>query len=127
MTVIKTIVSAAALSGITLAGHAGASLAGDAKGAQIFKPIHGLSFDAGQKRGVGYFTNDSGLCKLVLTLAENTNGDEPQTFTATRYEVAVPARQFTRYTSDGHAFEFGCEDRAEAMTFKPLSTVAQSE
>jgi hypothetical protein len=124
MTIIKTIVSAAALSGIAFAGHAGASLA---NGAQTFKPLQAISFDAGQKHGVGYFTNDSGLCKLVLTLAENTNGHELQTFAATRYEAGVPADQSIRYTSDGHAFEFGCEDRAEAMTFKPLSTVASAQ
>jgi hypothetical protein len=127
MTISKNISSAVALSGIIFAGHAGASLAADAKRAQTFKPLHAFSFDAGQKHGVGYFSNDAGLCKLVLTLAEKTNGDELQAFTATRYEATVRAHQFTRYTSDGHAIDFGCGDRAQAMTFRPLSTVASAE
>jgi len=127
MTITKTIVSAAALSGIILAGQAGLLLASDANKAQTFKPLQGLSFDAGQKHGVGYFSNDAGQCKLVLTLAEKPNRDEFQTFAATRYEVAVTPGQSTRYASDGRAFEFGCQDRAEAMTFRPLSTVASAQ
>jgi hypothetical protein len=40
----------------------------------------------------------------------------------------VPAGQNTRYTSeDGNVFEFGCQVHAEAMTFKPLTSVASSQ
>lgn len=123
MTIHKNILSAIALSGILFASHASTSLAGES---QRFKPIQGLSFDAGQKHGVGYFLSEAGTCKLVLTLASN-QGD-PQDFTVTRYETAIPAGQITRYTSqEGKAFEFGCQARAETMTFKPLSSIASSQ
>ena len=121
MTIHKNILSAIALSGILFASHASTSLAGES---QTFKPIQGLSFDAGQKHGVGYFLSEAGTCKLVLTLSQN----DPQDFTVTRYETAIPAGQITRYTSqEGNAFEFGCQARAEAMTFKPLTSIASSQ
>jgi hypothetical protein len=122
MTFSKNIISAVALWGIIFAGHAGASVAGDTN--RTFKPLQGLSFDAGNKHGVGYFLSNSNTCKLVLTLADSANQDDQQGFTAARYEAAVPAGQNTRYTSEGHTFEFGCQASAEAMTFKVLSTVA---
>jgi hypothetical protein len=127
MTIVKSIISAAALSSIALAGHAGASPAIDANGVRTFKPLHAIVFDAGHKRGVGYFSNDAGNCKLVITLADESKGDPSQSFTASRYEAAVSPGQFTRYASDDHAFEFGCAGRAEAMSFKPLSTVASAQ
>jgi hypothetical protein len=121
MTIRTNILSAIALSGIVFAGHASASVAGEMN--ETFKPLQGLSFDAGQKHGIGYFLSDASTCKLVLTLA-NSAQDDQQGFTAARYEAAVPAGQTTRYTSDGHTFEFGCQDKASAMTFKRLSSVA---
>ena len=126
MTISKNIISAIAFAGILFAGHAGASLAGEATKSQSFKPLQGLSINAGQKHAIGYFLSDANTCKLVLTLASN-QGD-PQGFTVSRYEAAVPAGQNTRYTSeDGNVFEFGCQAHAEAMTFKPLTSVASSQ
>jgi hypothetical protein len=127
MTISKKIISAIALSGIIFAGHAGAALAGEANKSQTFKPLQGLSFDAGQKHGIGYFLSNANTCKLVLTLADSATQDDQQGFTAARYEAAVPAGQNTRYTSEGHTFEFGCQASAQAMTFKPLSTVASDQ
>jgi hypothetical protein len=127
MTISKQIISAIALSGILFAGHAAASLAGEVNSSQTFKRFQGISFEAGQKHGVGYFYDNAGSCKLVLTLANASNGDNTESLTVTRYERAVPAGQITRYASEGRAFEFGCQANAEAMTFKPLSTVASAQ
>jgi hypothetical protein len=126
MTTTQNIISAIALSSILFAGQTPASLAGEANTTQTFKGFQGLSFEAGQKHGVGYFYNDAGRCKLILTLAD-ANRDDEQSLTITRYEAAVGAGQITRYTSEGHAFEFACQANAELMTFKALSTVASAQ
>ena len=128
MTISKNIIFAVALSAISFAGNAGASLAGETTKIQTIKPLQALSFDAGQKRGIGYFTSDASTCKLVLTLADTPNQDEPQGFTVSRYEAAVPAGKNTRYSSEeGRTFEFGCSAHAEAMTFKPLRSIASAQ
>jgi hypothetical protein len=127
MTTTQNIISAIALSGILFAGQTPASLAGDANTSQTFKLFQGLSFEAGQKHGVGYFYNDAGRCKLILTLADESNRDDEQSLAITRYETAVGAGQITHYTSEGHAFEFACQANAGVMTFKALSTVASAQ
>jgi hypothetical protein len=73
MSIHKNIISAVALSGIIFASHAGVSQAGDANTTQTFKPLQGLSINAGQKHGVGYFLSDANTCKLVVTW---TDADE---------------------------------------------------
>ena len=124
MTIRENIISAVALSGIIFASHAGVSLAGEANKTQMFKPLQGLSINAGQKHGIGYFISDANTCKLVVTL---TNADDSG-FTVTRHEASVPAGQNTRYTSEvGKTLEFGCQADAQAMTFKALSTVASDQ
>ena len=128
MTISKNIISAVTLSGIIFASHAGVSLAGDANQISSFKPLQAVSINAGQKHGIGYFLSDAKTCNLVVTLADEPNQDDPQGFTVTRYEAAVPAGRITRYTSEvGRTFEFGCQANAAAMTFKPLSTVASGK
>jgi hypothetical protein len=127
MTIRHNILSAVALSGIIFASHAGVSHAGEANKTQTFKPLQALSINAGQKHGIGYFLSDAKTCNLVVTLADEPNQDDPQGFTVTRYEAAVPAGQNTRYASEGSTFEFGCQADAHAMTFKPLSTVASDQ
>ena len=128
MTISKNIISAVALSGIFFASHAGVSQAGEANKTQTFKPLQGLSINAGQKHAIGYFLSDANTCKLVLTLADASNQGDPQGFTVARYEAAVPAGQNTRYASEeGRTFEFGCQAHAEAMTFKSLNSVASAQ
>ena len=128
MTISKNIISAVTLSGIIFASHAGVSLAGDANQISSFKPLQAVSINAGQKHGIGYFLSDAKTCNLVVTLADEPNQDDPQGFTVTRYEAAVPAGRITRYTSEvGRTFEFGCQAHAAAMTFKRLSTVASGK
>jgi hypothetical protein len=60
------------------------------------KPIQGIVFGVGPKRGVGYFYNKNSNCKLVLTLAEEPRSDDPQSFTAIRHEVAVPVNSLLK-------------------------------
>ena len=127
MTIRKNIISAAALSEIFFAGPPGVALAGENK-PQAIKPLQAFSFETGQKHGIGYFTSDASTCKLVVTLADAANHDDAQGFTATRYEAAIRAGQNTRYTSEeGQAFELSCLANAEAMTFKPLNSIASSQ
>ena len=127
MTIRKNILSAAAISAFALSGGLGGALAAEAGGIQIMKPIQGITFDAGRKHGVGYFYAEAGRCQLVLTLADQPTWDDRNSFTVVRHESGVPAGQFTRYTSDGHSFEFGCETNAQTMTFRALSAVATAE
>jgi hypothetical protein len=127
MTISKQFISAIALSGILFAGHASPSLAGGTNESHTFKRFEGLSFEAGQKHGVGYFYDDAGTCKLVLTLAEASNADNPSSLIVTRVERTVPAGQITSYSEEGHTVEFGCQAKAEAMTFKSPSTVASTQ
>jgi hypothetical protein len=122
----KNIVSIVALSVAFIAGHAGASTAGGEQ-AQAFKPFQGFTFQAGEKHAVGYFYDDEGFCKLVLTLSASTSSDPREHFAATRYEALVPAGQHGRYTDNGHAFEFGCQPGAVTMTFKALKTTASAQ
>lgn len=126
MTLNKAIISAAALSGIIFSSHSGTSMAGDASAIQTFKPLQSVTIDAGQKHGIGYFLSESDTCKLVLTLTDKQ--EEPRDLTVTRFEAAVPAGRNTRYTSEeGRSFEFGCQVHADAMTFKPLNSVASTQ
>lgn len=118
---MKNIISAAALSAALVAGHAGASLAGETQ-MQTLKPLQAVTFNAGEKTGVGYFYDEAGSCKLVLTLAEAADH-----FAATRYEAIVPAGQHGHYANGGRSFEFACQGQAIAMTFKQLDTVASIE
>ena len=76
MTISKNIISAVTLSGIILASHAGASLAGDANQISSFKPLQALSIKAGQEHGNGYFLREGNTCKLVVTLTDATNQDD---------------------------------------------------
>ncbi len=117
---IKTIFSVAVLSGLVFSANADATLANNA---QSFRPIQGLSFDAGTKRAVVYFTSKAGQCQLVITL-----GSEPDwktgSFEMTRYVASVPAGLSQRYENGGRAFQFGCANDAQAMTFQALTSVA---
>lgn len=123
---MKNIVSIVALSSALIAGHTGASVAGDEQ-AQTFKPFQGFTFEAGEKHAVGYFYDHEGSCKLVLTLAASTSGDPGEHFSATRYEALVPAGQNDHYADNGRTFEFGCGSGAVAMTFKALKTTASAQ
>jgi hypothetical protein len=127
MTNAKSIISVAAISAFALAASLGTVEAAEAGRVEVMKPIHAVTFDAGEKHAVGYFYPDAGRCKLVLTLAGEPDWDDPQSFSASRFESTVPAGRSTRYTSEGRSFEFHCQGDAQAMTFRALSSVATAE
>lgn len=90
-----------------------------ADGAQTLKPLQGVSFHVGTKHAVGYFLNDSNTCKLVLTLADDTN------YAPTRFEASVADGSSTRYQlAEGKSLEFGCHDHAQVMKVNALEAVA---
>ena len=122
----KNIISIVALSVALIAGQTGKSIAGDEQ-AQTFEPFQGFTFEAGEKHAVGYFYDDEGFCKLILTLGASPNGEPGEYFSATRYEALVPAGQHGRYADNGHTFEFGCRPGAVAMTFKAFKTTASAK
>jgi hypothetical protein len=80
------------------------------------EPLHGLSFEAGERHGVGYFVSEGSRCKLVLTVAADPNWDDNSSFLASRYEANVAAGKAARYRlSEGRSLEFKCNDGARAM------------
>ncbi len=88
-----------------------ASFSGLSQAAEIInlKPLHGVSFKAGDARGVGYFQSEQGGCKLILTFATNEKGDTTHGFTATRHETVVGTGQATCYSSANQPYEFACQ------------------
>ena len=96
--------------------HCNASLmAADALAVQRLKPLQGINFDLGTHRGVGYFLSENGKCRLVVTVADEPNWKDVQTFTATRFEASIPAGQVTHYDApEGKVLEFACEADAQS-------------
>lgn len=91
------------------------------------KPLHGVSFDLGSERAVGYFLAENDACKLVLTIADEPDWDAEPGFTSTRFEALVAARKTTRFNSaEGKALEFACEAGAVAMNVTHLEKIAAS-
>lgn len=103
----------------------GALRAADAPPVLTMKPLQGVSFDIGTKHSVSYFLNDSGQCKLVLTLADDPSWGDVPSFTAIRFEAAIPPGKTTRYNSgEGDAVEFACQADAQTMSVKPVQDIA---
>jgi len=102
--------------------HGTASLmAADVSTIQHFKPLHSISIDLGTRRGVGYFLSENGKCRLVVTVADEPNWKDVQTFTATRFEASIPAGQVTHYDApEGKVLEFACE--ADAQSVRMITT-----
>ncbi len=90
------------------------------------KPLHGISFDAGTERAVGYFTSTGKHCKLVLTLAEEPLSND--SFSSTRFEAAVAAGKATHFNSaHGSSVEFACAADAQSMTATVNKQLAAAE
>ena len=119
---IKTILSVAVFSGLVFSANTDTALANNV---QSFKPIQGLSFDAGTKRAVAYFTNKAGQCQLVITLAGEPDWNTGS-LEITRYVASIPPGRSERYENSGRAFQFGCANDAQAMTFQALTSVADT-
>ncbi|MGQ0455558.1 MAG: hypothetical protein ACT4OU_00705 [Hyphomicrobium sp.] len=118
----KTIAATAIVGFISVLSAAAAQA--EASAPHILKPLHGVSFEIGTKRAVSYFVRDNGACKLVVTLADSMSEHGDATFSATRFEAAVSAGKSTRYrSSEGKTLEFGCHDKAQAMSVKPIEQV----
>jgi hypothetical protein len=119
----KLITATAIAASLSLAAPA-ALLAADSP-VLTMKPLQGVTFDVGVKHSVSYFLNDSGQCKLVMTLAGEPNWSDVISFTSIRFEASVPPGRNTRYNSgDGKAVEFGCQAEAQAMTVRLIEEVA---
>lgn len=80
------------------------------------KPLDALSFKISEKRAVGYFQSESGACKLVLTVAAEPDWTQAESFTASRFEAAIPAGKSTRYQGEGPPIDFSCHAGALAMS-----------
>jgi hypothetical protein len=119
---IKTILSVAVLSGLVFSANTNTALANNV---QSIKAIQGLSFDAGTRRAVAYFTKKRGQCQLVVTLAGEPDWNTGS-LEITRYVASVPAGVAQRYEKGGRAFQFGCANDAQAMTFQALTSVADT-
>ncbi|MBS0267356.1 MAG: hypothetical protein JSS54_00090 [Proteobacteria bacterium] len=123
MNIVNHKFCAAAFSLVTLIGYSQATFADGANSLGL-KPLQALMIDVGQKRGVGYYTNENGDCRLVLTLTASADAARDD-FEATRIEFIIPPSETRQYNSDdGHGFEFGCTQRAEALTVSRLSIFA---
>lgn len=89
--------------------------AADNSSIQKMRPLQGVSIDLGKRQGIGYFLDDNGKCKLVVTVAEEPGLQDERNFTATRFEAEVPAGQATRYYASEAVLEFACEAAAQSM------------
>lgn len=125
MNFISKTLSAALLTAGISAGFTGALYAADTNTIKSIKPLQAVSFNAGPKHGVGYFYAKAKQCQLVLTLADEPNPDDVQSFTVIRYEAAVPTGKSTRYSStEGKALEFTCGFDAQAMSLREVERIA---
>ena len=116
MTSTKNILVAALLS----AGLFGTAQATE----QTMKPMEGVSFHAGTKHAVAYYTDENRLCKHVLTVAEESKGDVT-TFEATRFEASISVGRSTHYKlAENKLLEFTCQTAAKTMNVKMLETIA---
>ena len=83
---------------------------------QTLKPLHAVSFQAGDDHAVAYFSQEAGRCKLVITSAGEPDWSDNGAFTATRFEAEIPADQSTHFrANDGKTMKFKCQEGAQAM------------
>ena len=109
-------------------GFTGTAASADSSPALKMKPLHGVSFDVGSKRAVGYFQTGNGLCNLTLMVAEAMNGDEVPGDTAARFDVAIGAGTTARLdAAEGKSLEFACTADAQAMSVKALDQFAVNQ
>lgn len=124
MTFANSILSRAAAATLVFTSFTGLSQAADSI---VIKPLHGLSFKAGNVHGVGYFQSEHRDCKLVLTYVADENGGTESGYTITRHEALISSGQTTRYAISEQPYEFTCHANAETMTFKSLNRFAALE
>jgi len=132
MTTLTRIVAATALTGIIFA-NAGTTQAADAASVLTMREkMQGISFDVGSQRAVSYFLSSNGTCRLIVTMAEpldrERDDDHVYSFTATRFEAAIPAGKATRFKpAHGKALEFACHAGARSMSIRPVEPAAERQ
>lgn len=115
-------VVAAYATALMLAGTAPAAAADVAS--LKMKPSHGVSFDVGTKRAVGYYLAEGGICNLTVLMADNGVNDEVKG-AATRVSIPVIPKKSARIdTAEGKTLEFTCAPSAQGMTVNMLEKVA---
>ena len=104
---------------------ASAAPAAAAEGASLkMKPNHGVSFDVGSKRAVGYYLADGGICNLTVLMADTGLNDEVKG-AATRVSIPVIPKKSARIdTAEGKTLEFSCAPSAQGMTVNVLDKLA---
>ena len=113
MNLIKTILAAASLSGVSLGYVA------TANAAETIKPLQGISFQAANKEATLYYLAEQGTCKVVLTLTEKT------AYAPTRFELAIePSNPSLHQLDETTALELACMHKAQALTINTVSMVA---
>jgi len=91
------------------------------------KPLQAISFEVEAKRAVGYFLNDAGTCKLVVTMAYRANAEDTSQFVATRFEAAIKGGKTKRFAvTEGKVLDFACQAGAHAMVVTGLEQIAAS-
>jgi len=125
MNLINKVIVTTALAGILAMNGTSSVLAADIAPEQTMKPLHAISFNVGTKHAVSYFSRENETCKLVLTLADAPDWKDVSSFTATRFEAAVPAGAATRFNpTAGKSLEFACQENAQAIRVKAIEQVA---
>ena len=129
MSTTKSIFTATAIASLAAILGSTSSMATGAAAGLPMKPLHGVSFDVGTQRAVGYFTSENGQCKLAVTLADGPRwDDEVPAFMATRFEAAVPAGKTTLLRPvDGSLIEFRCQPGAQTMSVHGVKQLAAGD
>lgn len=118
----KSIVSAAISAALSFA--AAGTLAAEGPHTGTMKPLEGHVFGIGDQTAVSYFVRRDSQCKLVLTVAEDTNWNDAVQFSSTRFETMVAAGKSTEYKLPGHTISFACAFDAQAMHVTATEQVA---
>ena len=123
ITISKSLVFA-----LTIAAASSASLVAapaDHGAPQVFKPIHGISFDVGSKRASAYYVASDHACDLTMMFADRPDADGHVTGTTTRMNVPVAAgTRSVIHTTDGAALEASCSIARTVMTLRPIVETA---
>lgn len=85
------------------------------------KPLAAATFKIGAETAVSYFTNAGGRCHLVVTRAGAPSFDAADSFTASRFETAIPAAKSATYMGSAR---FTCAADAQSMSIKKGADVA---
>ncbi len=121
----KKLIATAAFTGLLVSGAGHSAMAGDVPFQATMKPFHGISFDLGTNRAIGYYLVGEGMCELVLSLVEPPAWDGIPALTATRFEVAIPAGKTRRFASaENKILEFACRADVQTMTVTAVDMVA---